>query len=109
MERDPHADTVAWAPGTMTPLKVLFLVTLLLGAFLQETRAARGTNVGQECCMEYFRGAIPFKKLVTWHWTSEDCPRRALVFVTARGRSICVNPQDARVRKAVKYLQTVRP
>ncbi|XP_036866682.1 C-C motif chemokine 17 isoform X2 [Manis javanica] len=89
----------------MTPLKVLLLVTLVLGASLQDTHAARATNVGRECCLEYFRGAIPFRKLATWHRTSAECPKEAIVFVTVHGKSICSDPKDMRVKKAVRYLR----
>ncbi|XP_019522357.1 PREDICTED: C-C motif chemokine 17 isoform X1 [Hipposideros armiger] len=89
----------------MATLKMLLLVTLLLGASLQDTHAARATNVGRECCQEYFKGAIPVKRLKTWYKTSAECPMRAVVLVTVLGRSICTNPDDLRVRKAIKYLK----
>ncbi|XP_057349575.1 C-C motif chemokine 17 isoform X1 [Manis pentadactyla] len=69
------------------------------------TPGARATNVGRECCLEYFRGAIPFRKLATWHRTSVECPKEAIVFVTVQGKSICSDPKDMRVKKAVRYLR----
>ncbi|XP_026975691.1 C-C motif chemokine 17 [Sagmatias obliquidens] len=89
----------------MTSLKMLLLAALLLGASLQDTHAARATNVGPECCRKYFKGAIPFRKLVRWYRTPEDCSRDAIVLVTLHGRSICSDPKDRWVKKAVKYLQ----
>ncbi|XP_022411648.1 C-C motif chemokine 17 isoform X2 [Delphinapterus leucas] len=89
----------------MTSLKMLLLAALLLGASLQDTHAARGTSVGRECCLEYFKGAIPFRKLVRWFRTPGDCPRDAIVLVTLRGRSICSDPKEVWVKKAVKHLQ----
>ncbi|KAF5919676.1 C-C motif chemokine 17 [Diceros bicornis minor] len=91
----------------MTPLKMLFLVALLLGASLQVTHAARATNVGRECCLEHFKGAIPMKKLTAWYRTSTDCPRDSVVFVTIQGRSICSDPKDTRVQKAMRLLQRI--
>ncbi|XP_059986737.1 C-C motif chemokine 17 [Lagenorhynchus albirostris] len=88
----------------MTSLKMLLLAALL-GASLQDTHAARGANVGRECCLQYFKGAIPFRKLVRWYRTSGDCPRDAIVLVTLHGRSICSDPKDGWVKKAAKYLQ----
>uniref|UniRef100_A0A673V4L9 C-C motif chemokine n=1 Tax=Suricata suricatta TaxID=37032 RepID=A0A673V4L9_SURSU len=90
----------------MTSLRLLLLVTLLLGASLQVTHAARATNVGRECCLEYFKGAIPLRKLTGWYKTSGECPKKAIVFVTIHGKSICSDPKDARVKKTVKYLQS---
>ncbi|XP_036997502.2 C-C motif chemokine 17 [Artibeus jamaicensis] len=89
----------------MTPVKMLLLVALLLGASLQDTRAARGTNVGRECCLEYFKGAVPVSRVVTWYRTSDECPKNAVVFVTLQGRYICTNPEDIRVKKAIKHLR----
>ncbi|XP_023602038.1 C-C motif chemokine 17 isoform X1 [Myotis lucifugus] len=68
---------------------------------------ARGINVGRECCVEYFKGAIPVRRVVRWYRTSEECPRAAVVFVTVQGRSICANPKETTVKKAVKYLRTI--
>ncbi|XP_045675097.1 C-C motif chemokine 17 [Phyllostomus hastatus] len=89
----------------MTPVKMLLLVTLLLGAALRDAHAARGTNVGRECCLEYFKGAVPVHKVAKWYRTSEECPKNAIVFVTLQGKSICMNPNETRVKKAVKHLR----
>eukprot|EP00070_Physeter_catodon_P013125 XP_007129665.2 C-C motif chemokine 17 [Physeter catodon] len=89
---------------------MLLLAALLLGASLQDTHAARGASVGRECCPEYFKGAIPLRKLVRWYRTPGDCPRDAIVLVTLRSRSICSDPKDVRVKKAVKHLKnTMKP
>ncbi|KFO26952.1 C-C motif chemokine 17 [Fukomys damarensis] len=92
----------------MTSLKMLLLAALLLGASLQLGRAARATNVGRECCLEYFKGAIPTKKLVHWYKTSPECPKDAVIFVTARGRLVCSDPEDRHVKKAIRHLQRLK-
>ncbi|XP_012303309.1 C-C motif chemokine 17 [Aotus nancymaae] len=92
----------------MAPLKMLALVALLLGASLQHIHAARGTNVGRECCLEYFKGAIPLRKLSAWYRTSQDCIRKAIVLVTVQGRAICSDPEDQSVKKALKYLRSLQ-
>ncbi|ELW66194.1 C-C motif chemokine 17 [Tupaia chinensis] len=76
----------------MSPLKTLPLLTLILGASLHHVLAARGTNVGRECCLNFFSGAIPVKKVVTW-------------LVTIQGRSICSDPEDKMVKKAIQHVQ----
>ncbi|XP_049720476.1 C-C motif chemokine 17 isoform X2 [Elephas maximus indicus] len=105
--RKHNLDTLSWAFSTMTPMKMLLLAALLLGASLQHTQAARATNVGRECCLEYFKGAIPLKKLTSWYRTSEECPRDAIVFLTVQGRAICSDPKDTRVKKAVGHLKNL--
>ncbi|XP_052584615.1 C-C motif chemokine 17 isoform X2 [Peromyscus californicus insignis] len=94
--------------GTMMSLRILLLAALLLGTSLQHASAARATNVGRECCLEYFKGAIPIRKLVTWYRTSAECPRDAIVFVTVQGRFICSDPKDKHVKKAIRHLQSLR-
>ncbi|XP_004395844.1 PREDICTED: C-C motif chemokine 17 [Odobenus rosmarus divergens] len=92
----------------MTPPKMLLLVMLLLGASLQVTHAARGTNVGWECCLKYFKGAVPLKRLKTWYKTPGECPKEAIVLVTVHDKSICSDPKDTKVKKAVRYLESMR-
>ncbi|XP_032181242.1 C-C motif chemokine 17 [Mustela erminea] len=89
----------------MTPLKMLLLLTLLLGASLQVLHAARGTNVGRECCLEYFKGAIPLRRLKGWYRTSRECPKEAIVLISVQDKPICSDPKDTRVKKAVRYLK----
>ncbi|XP_004626108.1 C-C motif chemokine 17 [Octodon degus] len=91
----------------MTSLKMLLLAALLLGASLQLGHAARAANVGRECCLEYFKGAIPTRKLVRWYRTSTECRRDAIVFETVQGKLICSDPKDRHVRKAVRHLQSL--
>ncbi|EFB22227.1 hypothetical protein PANDA_000035 [Ailuropoda melanoleuca] len=42
-------------------------------------KLSRGTNVGRECCLEYFKGAIPLRRLKMWYRTSRECPKEAIV------------------------------
>ncbi|XP_076989754.1 C-C motif chemokine 17 [Tamandua tetradactyla] len=89
----------------MIPLQTLLLTALILGTSLQPSEAARGTNVGRECCFKYFQDAIPVRKLVGWSETPAECPRAAVVLKTAHGRSICSDPNNPRVKKALQYLK----
>uniref|UniRef100_A0A452V8V6 C-C motif chemokine n=2 Tax=Ursus maritimus TaxID=29073 RepID=A0A452V8V6_URSMA len=102
------SQVLSWAPGTMIPLKMLVLVMLLLGASLQVTHAARGTNVGRECCLEYFKGAIPLRRLKMWYRTSRECPKEAIVLVTVQDKPICSDPKDMRVKRAIRYLKSMK-
>ncbi|XP_049643361.1 C-C motif chemokine 17 [Suncus etruscus] len=91
----------------MLPQKWLLSILLLLGTSLQDSQAARATNVGRECCRDYFRGRLPLRRLTTWYRTSEECPRDAIVFVTIQGWRICSDPQDKQVKKALTHLKRV--
>ncbi|KAK7804483.1 hypothetical protein U0070_022101 [Myodes glareolus] len=91
----------------MMSLRTLLLAALLLGTFLQHTSAARATNVGRECCLKYFKGAIPIRRVVMWYRTSAECRRDAIVFVTVQGKSICSDPKDKHVKKALRNLRSL--
>ncbi|XP_034378038.1 C-C motif chemokine 17 [Arvicanthis niloticus] len=98
----------SWASGSVMSLQMLLLAAMLLGTSLQHASAARGTNVGRECCLDYFKGAIPIRKLVTWYRTSPECPRDAIVFVTVQGRLICADPKGKHVKKTIRHLSNQR-
>ncbi|XDB59688.1 hypothetical protein AB1E18_013077 [Capra hircus] len=89
----------------MAPLKTLLLVSLLLGALLQDAHAARAGSVGRECCLQFYKGSISQYELVDWYRTSGNCPNNAIVLVTRSGRTLCANPKDRKVKTAVGYLQ----
>nr|XP_023492810.1 C-C motif chemokine 17 isoform X1 [Equus caballus] len=80
--------------------------SLGLGGFETPVRHARATNVGRECCLEYFKGVIPLRRLITWYRTSPECPKDAIVFRTILGRSVCSDPKDTKVMKAIRYLES---
>ncbi|XP_043836780.1 C-C motif chemokine 17 [Dromiciops gliroides] len=88
----------------MKGLKMCLLVALFLGIFLQHSHSARAPNLGQDCCNTYTKGAIPFSKIVTWSKTSAACRKEAIVFVTVLNKSICANPQEKWVKRAIKLL-----
>ncbi|XP_048211476.1 C-C motif chemokine 17 [Perognathus longimembris pacificus] len=92
----------------MTPLKMLLLTVLLLEVSLQHVQAARAPNAGRECCMEFFKGAIPVKRLAAWYRTSTECPKDAIVFVTTQGKFICSDPKNRHTKKAVRYLENLK-
>uniref|UniRef100_A0A452R3C0 C-C motif chemokine n=1 Tax=Ursus americanus TaxID=9643 RepID=A0A452R3C0_URSAM len=69
---------------------------------------ARGTNVGRECCLEYFKGAIPLRRLKMWYRTSRECPKEAIVLVTVQDKPICSDPKDMRVKRAIRYLKSMK-
>ncbi|KAM4833562.1 C-C motif chemokine 17 [Thomomys bottae] len=90
------------------PLKMLLLTVLFLEASLQHIQAARAPNTGRECCMEFFKGAIPLGRLVAWYRTSTECPKDAVVFVTTQDKYICSDPKARRTTRAVSYLEKLR-
>ncbi|XP_072554791.1 C-C motif chemokine 3-like [Paramormyrops kingsleyae] len=56
------------------------------------------------CCVDYYNKRIPLNQIVSFYETSSSCPKRALVFVTKRNRSFCLNPEEAWVSNHVSKL-----
>ncbi|XP_023421800.1 C-C motif chemokine 17 isoform X1 [Cavia porcellus] len=96
--QSPHADTQTDTQTDTLPLDAQTPTPAL--------SVALATNVGRECCLDYFKGAIPIRKLVSWYRTSDECPKDAIVFETVQNRRICSNPEDRHVKKAVRHLQS---
>ncbi|XP_007474963.2 C-C motif chemokine 2-like [Monodelphis domestica] len=90
--------------GMMKDLKMSLLVALFLGILLQHSHSARAPNLGHDCCITYTKAAIPFSKLVAWFKTPTDCRKEAIVFVTVLKKSICANPNEKWVKKAISFL-----
>ncbi|XP_035273437.1 C-C motif chemokine 3-like 1 isoform X2 [Anguilla anguilla] len=73
------------------------LIVVLLGS-LELVSSDKDSGVGADCCTRYERKRIPLSMVVSWHETSSSCAKAAVVFVTKRGKHICVNPSEGWVR-----------
>ncbi|XP_064191989.1 uncharacterized protein LOC135255141 isoform X5 [Anguilla rostrata] len=60
--------------------------------------SGKGSSAGADCCTNYETKNIPLAMVVSWHKTSSSCGKAAYVFVTKRGKHICMDPTDAWVR-----------
>ncbi|XP_067236120.1 C-C motif chemokine 2-like [Chanodichthys erythropterus] len=67
---------------------LMFLLVLVIFCSLQMT-----SNANAKCCMEFTDVKIPVKQVKSYYWTSSDCPRRAIVFHTIKGKDICVDAE----------------
>uniref|UniRef100_A0A4W5L8J1 Chemokine interleukin-8-like domain-containing protein n=1 Tax=Hucho hucho TaxID=62062 RepID=A0A4W5L8J1_9TELE len=57
-----------------------------------------------ECCMK-FSARIPLKQVVSLRTTSSSCPRKALIFTTKKGKTLCVDPSEAWVQSHVTKIE----
>ncbi|RXN21901.1 monocyte chemotactic 1B-like protein [Labeo rohita] len=71
-------------------MSVLFLVIF---CSVQMTSASEVANTPPDCCAEFSNVKIPVKLVASYSWTSSNCPKRAIVFKTFKGREICVDPE----------------
>ncbi|KAG7329515.1 hypothetical protein KOW79_007689 [Hemibagrus wyckioides] len=47
---------------------------------------------------------IPVKNIVKYHWTSSDCPMKAIVFDMNTGKKFCVDPTAGWVKNHMKVV-----
>ncbi|NWV36120.1 CCL3 protein, partial [Grantiella picta] len=57
------------------------------------------------CCANYISRRIPLRVIHSAYRTSESCAKPAVVLVTNRGRSICVDPKAPWVQEYLEYLE----
>ncbi|XP_064191994.1 C-C motif chemokine 17-like [Anguilla rostrata] len=81
-----------------TAMKLSALLILVLLGSLELVSSAEGANAGADCCTKYDKTKIPLAMVVSWHKTSSRCAKAAYVFVTQRGKRICVDPTHGWVR-----------
>ncbi|XP_072554812.1 C-C motif chemokine 24-like [Paramormyrops kingsleyae] len=70
---------------------VLFLV-LLCSVQLVYSNAP---GLAASCCVDYYNKRIPLSHIASFYKTNPSCPLNALVIVTKRNQSFCVNPEEA--------------
>ncbi|KAG5848763.1 hypothetical protein ANANG_G00102870 [Anguilla anguilla] len=81
-----------------TAMKLSALLILVLLGSLELVSSTAGSDTGADCCTKYEKRKIPLAMVVSWHETSSSCPKAAYVFVTKRGKRICVDPTHGWVR-----------
>ncbi|XP_012425026.5 monocyte chemotactic protein 1B [Taeniopygia guttata] len=84
----------------MLPARTVLLLTLLLTFSLHHATAHFAPV---ECCFKYAQKRIRHPQ--SFYETSKDCPKRAVVIVSANGDHICADPEKDWVNKTIKRLQ----
>ncbi|XP_050958035.1 monocyte chemotactic protein 1B-like isoform X1 [Labeo rohita] len=75
-------------------MSVLFLVIFCSVQMTSATEvASEAANTPSECCVEFSNVKIPVKLVASYSWTSSNCPKRAIVFKTSKGKKFCVDPE----------------
>ncbi|KAG7329512.1 hypothetical protein KOW79_007686 [Hemibagrus wyckioides] len=57
-----------------------------------------------QCCPDTTKLRIPVKNIVKYHWTSSDCPIKAIVFDMNTGKKFCVDPTAGWVKNHMKVV-----
>ncbi|KAI1890072.1 hypothetical protein AGOR_G00169450 [Albula goreensis] len=77
----------------MKNMSTLLILALLCSVEL--VSSFHSAETGKDCCMRYETKRVPLAMVVSFFRTSSSCPKPAFVFVTKRGKRICVDPSDA--------------
>ncbi|XP_053487573.1 monocyte chemotactic protein 1B-like [Ictalurus furcatus] len=79
---------------------LLFLLSL---CSLHLVSSAPGsTDFRITCCAKTTKVKIPLKNIVTYWWTSSNCPKKAIVFETLNKKQHCVDPTAVWVNHHMK-------
>ncbi|XP_078535719.1 C-C motif chemokine 4-like [Lissotriton helveticus] len=79
---------------------------LLLAAFCSEVLTAPiGADVPTACCFSYASRKIPQSFVQDYYFTSSQCSRPAVIFITRRGRQVCADPENSWVQVYVDHLE----
>ncbi|XP_069083367.1 C-C motif chemokine 4-like [Pleurodeles waltl] len=79
---------------------------LLLAAFCSEVQAAPlGADAPTSCCFSYASRKIPLSHVQDYYFTSSQCSKTAVIFITRRGRQVCADPENPWVHNYVNHLE----
>ncbi|XP_069458602.1 C-C motif chemokine 18-like isoform X1 [Ovis canadensis] len=86
-------------------MKVLVAAVFVLCAVALCSCAQKKVYTPPTCCFTYASGKIPQGNVVNYFKTSSDCPKPGIIFLTRKGRYVCVNPADSWVQKYIRDLK----
>nr|BAF98241.1 chemokine CCL-C25o [Danio rerio] len=87
---------------------LMFLLVLVLFCSLQDTSSAMDAIISANsvCCEGITHKKITLKQIVSYHWTTSSCAKKAIVFTTKAGKKICVDPENTFVKRQVVILDS---
>ncbi|KAF5916062.1 regakine-1-like [Diceros bicornis minor] len=84
----------------------LATLAFLLIAALHSEANEEPANDQTPCCFSYISRKISLRFVKDYYRTSDLCPMPAVVFLTGKGRQVCVNPGVAWVQEYITYLDS---
>ncbi|XP_036400120.1 C-C motif chemokine 3-like 1 [Megalops cyprinoides] len=80
------------------------LILVLLCSLQLVSSAPLASEAGSDCCVKYYTKRIPLAKVVSYSRTRSTCAKPAVVFVTEKGRRLCVDPSASWVKSHVSQV-----
>nr|XP_044601857.1 C-C motif chemokine 15 isoform X3 [Equus asinus] len=85
-----------------TTLSFLILAAAL-GSHAQVIEA--GFHSPADCCLSYTSQKIRCELMTSYFETSSGCSRPGVIFLTKKGKFVCADPFNKRVRNCMTYLK----
>ncbi|NP_001108528.1 chemokine (C-C motif) ligand 35, duplicate 1 precursor [Danio rerio] len=91
----------------MSTSRFVFLSAVMV--LLCAVSLSQGMRIGpKRCCFQYAERQVPFKQVMEYSMTSQQCPKEAVLFKTARGRYVCARPSDPWVQEYMQAIDSKR-
>ncbi|XP_069342789.1 C-C motif chemokine 26 [Eulemur rufifrons] len=82
------------------PVLLAFILSAHLGA------ATRDSDIAKSCCFNYGQKMLPWTWVQNKAYTSDNCPKHAVIFTTKRGERVCAHPEEKWVQRYISLLVT---
>ncbi|KAL7862711.1 hypothetical protein SRHO_G00116950 [Serrasalmus rhombeus] len=91
----------------MAALRLLLLsaVVVLLSA-VTFSEGMRYGSAPKTCCFDFTRQPVKLSLVKAYSFTSQQCSKQAVLFMTRKGRQVCARPTDTWVQEYIKVLNS---
>ncbi|XP_026016300.1 eotaxin-like [Maylandia zebra] len=81
-----------------------FLLLCILGAALLPAVNCNNANGPDTCCFKLYPGRIQANLIKSYRLTDHRCPKSAIIFITKKSRSVCVDASASWTQRIMKRL-----
>ncbi|OCT92302.1 C-C motif chemokine 4 homolog [Xenopus laevis] len=92
----------------MQILQIVFFLLLLISCCSYGKCGPVGSFVPDFCCFKFVQKPIKFRQIRGYFPTSSLCPKPGAIFVTYKGKQLCVKPQDKWVTNYIIQLDITK-
>ncbi|XP_043084730.1 monocyte chemotactic protein 1B-like [Puntigrus tetrazona] len=85
-------------------VKTSLLFLIMCGALQLTSADTLSSDMATSTCCFNDTSKIPLKRITSYFWTSTICPLKFVVFVTIKKKQFCAKPENAWVKRAIKYI-----
>nr|XP_044601858.1 C-C motif chemokine 15 isoform X4 [Equus asinus] len=78
---------------------------ILAAALGSHAQVIEGFHSPADCCLSYTSQKIRCELMTSYFETSSGCSRPGVIFLTKKGKFVCADPFNKRVRNCMTYLK----